>query len=206
MPNHYPIPSETVHIETEVNRSRFMAVIGYADSVDAARAFINVTRAEFADASSHIYAYKIGYGSSTIEGMSDGGEPTGTAGPPCLAVIHHADLGDVVLTVSRYFGGIKLGTGGLVRAFGDAARAALEALPVREKITLRQVGLTLAYPLYERAKLITTAHHGTIDAEEFEGDVTLYVTLPLDDLADYEAAITELSAGRTKLVCLDGSD
>lgn len=128
--------------------------------------------------------------------MSDGGEPTGTAGPPTLAVIHGADLGDVVITTTRYFGGIKLGTGGLVRAFGDAARAALAALPVRQKITLRQVGLTLPYPLYERVKLITAANNGVIDAEEFGAEVTLYVTLPLDDLQAYTEAITELSAGR----------
>ncbi len=195
-PTHYPIPASTARVETEVSRSRFIATIGFAETVDAARAFISDTRHEFPDASSHIYAFKVGYGSSVTEGMSDGGEPTGTAGPPALAVIHGADLGDVVLTVTRYFGGIKLGTGGLVRAFGDAARKALAALPVRPKIALRQVGLSAPYPLYERIKLITAAHHGVIDGEEFGGDVTLYITLPLDDLPAYRAAIMELSAGR----------
>ncbi len=203
MSNRYPIPAATVRIENEIERSRFIATIGYADTAEAARLFIHNIRVEFPDASSHIYAFKAGYGISTTEGMSDGGEPTGTGGPPTLAVIHNADLGDVVLVISRYFGGVKLGTGGLVRAFGDTARAALAAVPIREKIALRQIGLTLAYPLYERAKLITAAHHGTIDSEEFAGDVTLYVTLPLDDLAAYTTAITELSAGRAELIPLD---
>ena len=201
--NRYPIPAETTRVESEVSRSRFIATIGYADSTDMARAFLTSTRTEFADASSHIYAYKIGYASSTIESMSDGGEPTGTAGPPVLAVIHHANVGDVVITVERYFGGIKLGTGGLVRAFGDAARAALASLPIREKIATRQVGLTLAYPLYERAKLLIAAHNGVIDSEEFDADVTLYITLPLDDLAGFSAAITDLSAGRVTPLLLD---
>lgn len=196
MTNRYPIPAATTRVETEVNRSRFIATIGFAETIEAARVFIQATRVEFPDASSYIYAFKIGYGGSTTEGMSDGGEPAGTAGAPTLAVIHGADLGDVVITVTRYFGGIKLGTGGLVRAFGDATRAALAALPIRPKIVMRQVGLTLPYPLYERVKLLTLAHNGVIDSEEFSGDVTLYVTLPLDDLEAYSAAIIELSAGR----------
>lgn len=198
MNTHYPIPAETTRIEIEVSKSRFIATIGFAETVAEARDFINATRAEFPDASSYIYAFKVGYGASITEGMSDGGEPTGTAGPPVLAVIKGADLGDVVITVTRYFGGIKLGTGGLVRAFGDAAREALAALPVRAKIMLKQVGLTFPYPLYERIKLLTAANHGVIDSEDFAADVTIYVILPLDDLAAYRAAVIELSAGRVE--------
>jgi uncharacterized YigZ family protein len=197
---HYPIPAATTRIETEVSKSRFIATIGFAETVEQAREFIQATRVEFPDASSYIYAFKVGYGASIIDGMSDGGEPTGTGGPPVLAVIRGADLGDVVITVTRYFGGIKLGTGGLVRAFGDAAREALAALPVRPKIVLRQIGLTFAYPLYERVKLLTAAHHGVIDSEEFAGEVTVFVTLPLDDLAAYRAALIELSAGRMEII------
>ncbi len=203
--NHYPIPAATTRVEHIVNHSRFIGTISNAETIEAARAFINEVRAEFPEASSHVYAFKIGYGSSVTEGMSDGGEPAGTAGAPALAVLHGANLGDVILTVTRYFGGIKLGTGGLVRAFGDSARAAVAALPVREKIALRQVGLTMAYPLYERVKLITIAHNGVIDAEDFGAEVTLYVTLPLDDLNAYTAAIIELSAGRVTPISLDSA-
>lgn len=198
MNTHYPIPAGTARIETEVSKSRFIATIGFAETVEQAREFIQATRVEFPDASSYIYAFKVGYGASIIDGMSDGGEPTGTGGPPVLAVIRGADLGDVVITVTRYFGGIKLGTGGLVRAFGDAAREALTALRIRPKIMLKQVGLTFAYPLYERIKLLTAANHGVIDSEEFAGDVTIYVTLPFDDLMAYRAAVIELSAGRVE--------
>jgi len=198
MNTHYPIPAETARIETEVSKSRFIATIGFAETVEQAREFIQATRVEFPDASSYIYAFKVGYGASIIDGMSDGGEPTGTGGPPVLAVIRGADLGDVVITVTRYFGGIKLGTGGLVRAFGDAAREALAALRIRPKIMLKQVGLTFPYPLYERIKLLTAANHGVIDSEEFAGEVTIYVTLPFDDLAAYRAAVIELSAGRVE--------
>lgn len=198
----YPIPAATARIENVVDKSRFIATIGYADSVPMARAFIQAMREEFADASSHIYAFKVGYGASITEGVSDGGEPTGTAGPPVLAVIKGADLGDVVITVTRYFGGIKLGTGGLVHAFGDAARAALAALPTRLKIAYAQVGLTVPYPIYERVRLLATAHLAVIDSEDFGAEVTLYLTLPADQVQPLQAAVTELSAGRVALILL----
>jgi uncharacterized YigZ family protein len=200
MNTHYPIPAQTVRIETEVSKSRFIATIGYAETVESARHFIAHIRTEFPDASSYIYAFKVGYGGSTTEGMSDGGEPTGTAGPPVLAVIKGADVGDVVITVTRYFGGIKLGTGGLVRAFGDAAREALAALPLRAKIALKQIGVTVDYTLYERIKLLAVAHHAAADSEEFTGDVTLYYTIPVDELPAFQSAITELSNGRAMVI------
>src|SRR5690348_4882092 len=115
----YRIPAATTRIEHEVSRSRFIATLGNAATVEAARGFIAEIRAEMPDASHHVYAFKVGYGSSVTEGLSDDGEPTGTAGPPVLAVLRGADIGDAALVVTRYFGGTKLGTGGLVRAYSD---------------------------------------------------------------------------------------
>src|SRR3954469_1102863 len=116
----YRIPAATTRIENEVSRSRFIATLANAPSFQEARDFIASIRAEMPDANHHVYAFKVGYGSSVIEGMSDDGEPSGTAGPPVLAVLRGADIGDAVLVVTRYFGGTKLGTGGLVHAYGDA--------------------------------------------------------------------------------------
>jgi len=117
MSQRYPIPAQTVRTETTIKRSRFIATLGYANTVVAARTFIQQIRAEMPDATHHVYAFRIGYGGSVIEGLSDDGEPAGTAGKPVMAVIRGADLGDVVIVVTRYFGGTKLGTGGLVRAY-----------------------------------------------------------------------------------------
>jgi putative IMPACT (imprinted ancient) family translation regulator len=77
------------------------------------------------NASHHVYAFRVGHGNSIIEGMSDDGEPTGTAGPPVLAVLRGTQIGDIIVIVTRYFGGTKLGTGGLVRAYPEAAQIAL---------------------------------------------------------------------------------
>ncbi|MEP7288405.1 MAG: YigZ family protein [Chloroflexota bacterium] len=192
----YRVPLATVRVEQEVNRSRFIATLTNADTVEAARSFIAAIRAEMPDASCHAYAFKIGYGSSVTEGLSDGGEPTGTAGPPMMAVLRGAEVGDTVLVVTRYFGGIKLGTGGLVRAFGDAARTVLAAMTTHEKIAYRQVGLTIPYALYERLKLLLPNYRATIDEESFEAEITLYLTMPLDSVELFTATVRDLSAGR----------
>lgn len=199
----YFIPVAATRIEQEVSRSRFIATLGNAPTVAAAREFIAAIRAEMPDASHHVYAFKVGYGSSVTEGVSDDGEPTGTAGPPVLTVLRGAAIGDAVLLVTRYSGGTKLGTGGLVRAYGDAARAVIAETPTREKIDLRHVGLTVPYPLYERVKLLLAAHNAAVDDETFEADVTLYLTLPLESVTPFSEAIRDLSAGRVVPAVLD---
>ncbi|CAG1014223.1 MAG: YigZ family protein [Anaerolineae bacterium] len=199
----YHIPAGRVRVEHEVSRSRFIATLDWVETVEAARAFINERRVEMPDASHHVYAFKIGFGGSVTEGVSDDGEPTGTSGPPILAVLRGSNVGDVILVVTRYFGGTKLGTGGLVRAYGDAARAAIAAMRVRLKIPMRQVGLSVDYSYYERVKLIAAAHQAVIDDESFAGEVTLFMTLPESQVESFSAALRELSAGRIALLPLD---
>jgi uncharacterized YigZ family protein len=192
----YRIPAATHRIEHEVSRSRFVATLGNVATVSAAREFVAAIRAEMSDASHHVYTFKVGYGASVTEGLSDDGEPTGTAGPPVMAVLRGADIGDAVLVVTRYFGGTKLGTGGLVRAYGDAARAVIAATPTCEKVERQELGIDIPYSLYERIKLIAAAHDATIDDETFEGEVTLYLTMPLESVEPFTAAVREVSAGR----------
>src|SRR5689334_12650287 len=172
----YPIPAAPVRVEQEVSRSRFIASLNCAGTVEEARTYIAAIRAEMPDANHHVYAFKVGYGASVTEGLSDDGEPTGTAGPPVLAVLRGANVGDVVLVVTRYFGGTKLGTGGLVRAYGDAARSAIAAMTTVEKIERCQLGLTFSYPLYERIKLIAAEYDAAVDDSAFSAEVTLYLS------------------------------
>lgn len=199
----YRIPATTTRIEHQVSRSRFIATLANAPTVEAARQFIASIRAEMPNATHHVYAFKVGFGGSVTEGLSDDGEPAGTSGPPVLAVLRGANIGDAVLVVTRYFGGIKLGTGGLVRAYSDAARAVIAATPTEEKVERRHLGLTLPYSLYERVKLIAAAHGATIDDEAFEAEITLYLTLPLTAIEPFTAAIRELGAGRLTPTLLD---
>jgi uncharacterized YigZ family protein len=131
--NRYPIPARAARVEIGVVNSRFIASAGPAFSVEEAREFIARVKAEFPDASHHVPVYLVGYGASVTAHCSDAGEPSGTAGRPALAVLQGSGLGDVVVVVTRYFGGTKLGTGGLVRAYSDAVRSVLEVLPRAER-------------------------------------------------------------------------
>lgn len=192
----YPIPAATVRVEHEVSRSRFIATLAAAESVQAAREWIAACRVEMPTASHHAYAFRVGFGSSINEGLSDDGEPSGTAAPPIMAVLRGAKVGDVVLVVTRYFGGIKLGTGGLVRAYGDAARAAVAAMVTRLKIETRLVRVTVPYPLYERVKLLSPQHQAKITDESFAEAVTLALVMPVESVAPFSSALRELSNGK----------
>jgi uncharacterized YigZ family protein len=201
--NSYPIPAAAIRVEHEVSHSRFITSLAPAPSVEEARAYIAAVRAEMPDATHHVYAFKVGYKTSVIEGLSDDGEPTGTAGPPVMAVLRGAELGDAVLVVTRYFGGTQLGTGGLVRAYSDSARAALAAVVRIDKVAHCKIALTVPYPLYERIKLLTVEYNADIDDEAFLVNVTLKLTLPADALDAFTSAVRNMSAGRVTPMVLE---
>ena len=108
-------------------------------------------------------------------------------------------LGDVAAVVTRYFGGTKLGTGGLVRAFSGALKAALDALPRAERVERKSFTLDVPYALYEQIKRLTGTHHGEIDHEDFAGNVTLALTFIEDDVPAFALAVQDLSAGQMRL-------
>jgi len=195
----YPIPAQTIRVETVVVNSRFICTLGEARTVSDATAFIKRVKAEYHDASSHAYAFRVGYGASVVDGCNDGGEPGGTAGKPMLAVLQGSGLGDAVAVVSRWFGGTKLGTGGLVRAFGGALKAALDVLPRTERVERKTFLLELPYPLFERVRMLVAAHHGEIGGEEFGASVLLTLVFTVDDVDPFRAELRELSAGRLDL-------
>ena len=128
--------------------------------------------------------------------MTDDGEPPGTAGRPVMAVLKGSGLGDVALVIARYFGGTLLGTGGLVRAYGDAAKAVLAILPRVEKIDRRGLSITLPYAAYEPARRLIAAHAGSILEEIFAADVSLHISLPLTEIAGFTMEIAEATAGQ----------
>lgn len=194
------IPAAETRVETRAGNSRFIATIGPVFSVEEARAMIGRLRAEFADATHNVPAYVIGHGPATIAHCHDDGEPSGTAGRPALAVLQGSGLGDVGLVITRYFGGTKLGTGGLVRAYGDAARAALAAAPRAEKVATVTVMADVAYPLLERARLLIQAHGGVTLEENFAADITLLARFRREHYPAFAEALRELSHGAAEAV------
>ena len=198
------IPAARVRTEHVVSRSRFIATAGPARSVAEARAFIAAVRAELPGATHHASAYIIGHGATTTHGQSDDGEVAGTAGRPALAVLRGSGLGDAVLVITRYYGGTLLGTGGLVKAYGDAAKAAVAAVPRLEKIARQTLRVTLPYPAYEPARRLVSTHAGTVLEEEFGEGVTLRVEVPEAEVAAFTRALADASAGAARVAEAEG--
>lgn len=191
----YVVPATRSKGEIRVKNSRFIASIAPAFSVESARTFIAEVREQYADATHNVPAYLIGAGPSVIEHTSDAGEPSGTAGRPALAVLKGSGLGDVVLVISRYFGGTKLGTGGLVKAYSDAARSAVDAVPRAYKVEARRVELICPYQLYEQLSRLIASHRGADVEEKFTDQVMIEFTLPAEELAGFNQGALELSNG-----------
>lgn len=189
--------------EIEVSRSRFIATLTLVETVEATKAALASVATELPNASHHAYAYVIGHGSSVIEGMSDAGEPSGTAGYPIMAVLRGSKLGDCMIIVTRYFGGTLLGTGGLVRAYTDAAKAVLENATTEQKIQRSQLLLNIEYTYYERILRYIREVEGIIDQEDFAANVTLLVVLPTVNVARLDALVRELTAGKATIERID---
>ena len=189
------IPASEQHTEIVVVNSRFIAAIAPVFSVEEARDFIAKIRAAHPNATHNVPVFIIGHGASVIEHCSDDGEPQGTAGRPALAVLKGSGLGDAAVVVTRYFGGTKLGTGGLVRAYTDAVKSVLAGLPLAEKIKTHTVRLVLPYPLFERIRILIAEHGGQILNENFAGDVTLTLQFAAKNLPSFQGALREASKG-----------
>jgi len=194
----YPVPAKEVRKEIKVGGSRFIASLAPVFSVAEAKDFIARVRKEFQDATHHVPAYLIGGGNSVIAHASDDGEPSGTAGRPVLAVLRGSGLGDVAVVVTRYFGGKKLGTGGLVKAYTQAAQAVVSGLPRARKILAHTVQVEIPYSLLERIRLLAQAEDGEILAEEFSGAVVVRLRFPVSRFASFQEKLRELSGGKLK--------
>src|SRR5690606_5642216 len=199
----YLIPLETHRTEIIGVNSRLIATAGYVQTVDEATPFLANMRSGMPDASHHVYAFRVRYGSSVIEGMSDDGAPCGTAGPRALAVLRGTEIGDVIVVITRYFGGTKLGTGGLVRAYAEAAQSVLSTLKTGLNIEKQTVGIELGYPLYERVKRLIGQFDGSIEDETFAADITLLISFPVDQISGFTAALKELTAGQVSPVLFE---
>jgi uncharacterized YigZ family protein len=193
--NRYPIPAAERRIENSVLNSRFIATVAPVFSVEEARQFITRIKSEYPDASHHVPAYIIGFGASVISHCSDAGEPSGTAGRPMLAVLSGSGFGDIAVVVTRYFGGTKLGTGGLVRAYSDAVRQVLVDLPRAEKVPTHTILVAAPYAWYDRLQSLIRNQNGKVLEQDLAADVTLTIQLPVDNFAEFHKILTDASHG-----------
>ena len=199
MSSRYPIPAGESSITLQVKNSRFIGRAGYTPTVGAAKAFVSLVKTEAGNYSHAVYAFAVGHGASVTHGMSDAGEPSGTAGRPALAVVKGSGVGDVTVVIIRYFGGTKLGTGGLVKAYTEAAQLAIAALPLTEKVERQSIEVIIAYNSYEQTRQLIEAYGGQIEDEEFTTEIKIALNLIVDDLQPFKAAITELTNGTARI-------
>ncbi len=202
----YPVPAIPLRRELSISNSRFISSLSPAFSVDAARAFIQRIKAEFPDATHHVPVFLVGHADSEIAHCSDAGEPSGTAGRPALAVLRGSGLGDVAVVITRYFGGTKLGTGGLVRAYSEAVRLVVDAVPRAQKLLTHTLMLAFPYTYLERVRLLVAAQAGTILDETFTTDVTVTARLTVEKLPTFQAALSELTNGRVQAEILETAE
>lgn len=196
----YLIPSATHEDELEIERSRFIGTLGHAASADEARAFVEHVRQRFPDATHHCWAFVAGPpGDSRVIGMSDDGEPSGTAGKPMLSVLMHSDIGEIVAVVTRYYGGRQLGTGGLVRAYTQAVQQPLEHLPTREQVTTIAVEVEVQYSDYGSVERLFQDADVDIRDTIYTDTVTVMSDVPDDQWAALRARIVDQTAGSAEI-------
>ncbi len=196
----YPIPLQSVRVYHEILRSKFVTSLGHASNTAAAQSFIQEIRAEFPDASHHCWAFNAGAPDFTGHiGCSDDGELRGTAGRPMLHALQHAEIGEIVGVVTRYFGGAKLGRGGLIRAYAGGIKAALAQLPLTAKTEMVELCLTLGYTHLARLEHDLPRFKGEISLREFGKEVFLRVNLPAVHTSEFQRFLQDLTAGQAAI-------
>ncbi|MFZ6018817.1 MAG: IMPACT family protein [Chloroflexota bacterium] len=193
------VPARQCRAEITVLNSRFIAIAAPAFSVDEARHVIQGIRAEFPDASHHVPAYLIGHGTTTIEHCNDDGEPAGTAGKPVLSVLKGSGIGNIVMVVVRYFGGTKLGTGGLVKAYQQAAKAVLAELPLAIQIKACELVCEVGYSDYQKVRRLIENFSGVVLEEIFTDQVALHIQIPITEQKEVERALLDLTHGTASI-------
>ena len=189
-------PGEVFRVEQTIKRSRFIASGGHTPGVEEAKAFIEQIKAEFEDARHNCWAYCAGAAGSTDRiGASDDGEPHGTAGRPMLTAVTHSGIGEVTVVVTRYFGGILLGTGGLVKAYQSSVKMALEAVPTRIRTKTKRIKFSVEHRFVNQVLRKIETANGRILEKNFDMDADFDVEIPEDLAETFAKELEELTRG-----------
>lgn len=206
MTKQYLVPLTEIRREQMVVNSRFIATLAPAFSTEEARTFMKRIREEFSDATHNVPAYIIGGGNTVTEYFSDDGEPSGTSGKPALTVLRGSGLGDVVLVITRYFGGTLLGTGGLVKAYTEAAQSVVNAVARGQRIPVHVAMVAIPYNLLERVRILVSKDHGKVLGEDYAGDITMTLQFPVEQYDAFQTDLRELSAGKIQAEVIESKE
>lgn len=199
------VPGGYAETEITVVNSKFIAACSPVTSTEEAKEFHQSIRTAHPGASHHVPAYLIGHGNSTLSYCSDDGEPGGSSGKPILSVLQGSGFGDIAVVVTRYFGGTKLGIGGLVRAYSEAAKNVLDLTPCYQKVLVSEVNLTVPYSHYEPIKKFLVTSGATDIQEEFSEVATLTFTVISETEEQTQKTIADLTHGTGEWTLLDSN-
>ena len=194
------IEEQDDRIETlyEIQKSKFITHLAHVDNEAAAREFIQAMKKRYFDARHNCSAYVLGENSAQQK-SNDDGEPGGTAGNPILEAIKKNGLTNIVVVVTRYFGGIKLGAGGLIRAYSHAAVCGIEAATILEMTPFMELSVTIGYDLLATCEHWQRQNDIRSTEADYSDDVTLHLLIQPADIANVTAELTDLTAGRAKI-------
>lgn len=194
------IPAAPVTFVEEIKKSRFITLLAHTDGVEAAKAFVSAVRAEHPEARHHCVAWVAGPPDDSQQlGFSDDGEPAGTAGKPMLAQLMGSGVGEITAVVVRYYGGILLGTGGLVKAYGGGVQRALNQLTTVCKLPLTEYTLCCDYAQLAGVEALLGQFEGKIVTSDYQAVVQLRVALPRARLGEFSARLADFSRGSLQL-------
>ena len=191
----YLIPSTPHKIETDIKRSQFITHIGHVTNRAEAEAFIKHLRQEHPQATHVCWAYIAGAPNTTVTSMSDDGEPSGTAGRPMLNALQYSGLGEIIAAVVRYFGGTKLGTGGLQRAYGGCVKEALATLPTQEKIAQVLLVIECGYEFEAMVRHLVNHYDAELAHCDYGQTIIMQVLVALSHSAMLQTELVNRSSG-----------
>lgn len=201
----FPVPAQRLSRELLIKKSRFIAWAAPATSREEALQLVSEAREQYPDAGHHCWAYVIGHpDSASSAAMNDDGEPSGTAGKPILNVIGHKGIGNLAVVVIRYFGGVKLGAGGLVRAYAGATEKVLSELPLQTERPLTTCILNMNFSLEQLLRHWLDTEGGQLKAVDYTEQVQLRVEIPSEKVSSLEQFC--LGSGITFELLTDGLD
>ncbi len=182
--------------ELVIRHSRFIASVGHAPDIETARDFIERIRREFPDATHNCWAFACGPPGDTARiGSSDDGEPHGSAGRPMLSILLHSQVGELVCVATRYFGGIKLGVGGLVRAYQETTSLGLAELPLCQKFEPAHAEIIFDYAFDGKIRRLLPLFEARVESENFGQDISLRLIMPEENFEAFALALAEATNG-----------
>lgn len=202
----YFTPSEAQRFELEIKRSRFITSISPVNDKSEAKIYIHSLREEFPDANHHCWAMIAGMPDDVYQhDQSDDGEPKGTAGKPMLNVLQHSALGNIVVVVTRYFGGTKLGAGGLVRAYTQCVSEALKKLETTEFLIRDEIQIALPYSMLDSLKHAIRELNIEIIDSQFSENIQLKILVSKKDKKLLDEIISSVGNGAIEILSYSGN-